>query len=281
MNQLPLVSVICLSHNHLQYIKKAIDSVMKQSYPNVELIIVDDGSSDGTKEWIKSFIENGNAQYIDISMPLGNCFAFNQGFRKSTGDYIIDLAADDILLPERILKGINTFFKSKDAGVTFCDVMNLDEKGNELGTHFKRNHRGILTEKVPVGDIYIDLIKRYFISPPGMMIKREVLEELGGYDESLSYEDFDFWIRSARNWDYAFTDEVLVKKRKVDGSLSEQQFIYKSKHQNTTLNVCQKIKELNRSQEENSALRKRCFYEIKQCIKLGNWGLIPDFIKLI
>ncbi|MEO9483761.1 MAG: glycosyltransferase [Ekhidna sp.] len=280
MNQLPLVSVVCLCHNHLSYLREAIRSVLTQSYPTVELIVVDDGSTDGSKEMIKAFIKNKNIQYIDIPSPIGNCAAFNLGFKKTKGDYIIDLAADDLLFPERILKGVNTFLNS-NAGVTFCDVLNVDENGVELGTHFKRSHAGELQEAVPEGDVYIDLIKRYFISPPGMMMKREVLEKLNGYDESLSYEDFDFWIRSSREWTYAFTDEVLVQKKRVSGSLSQQQFRFKSRHQQTTLKVCQKIKELNESNEENSALRMRCLYEIKQCFKQGNWKLILGFFRLI
>ena len=280
MNQLPLVTVVCLCHNHLAYLRQAIQSVLDQTYPNIELIVVDDGSTDGSKEMIQAFVKDKNVQFVDITTSVGNCTAFNNGFRISKGEYIIDLAADDMLMPERILKGVNTFLNS-DAGVTFCDVMNVDENGTELATHFKRDNRQILLEQVPEGDLYINLIRHYFISPPGMMIKREVLEELEGYDESLTYEDFDFWIRSSRNWKYAFTNEVLVQKRKVSGSLSEQQFRYKSKHQLTTLRVCQKIKELNRSNKEDSALRKRCIYEIKQCLKQGNIGLIPKFIGLL
>ncbi|MEP1032943.1 glycosyltransferase [Ekhidna sp.] len=280
MNQLPLVSVVCLCHNHLSHLRRSIQSVLSQSYPYVELIVVDDGSTDGSKEMIQAIIEDKNIQYIDIPSSIGNCTAFNLGFEKTKGAYIIDLAADDVLLPERIMKGINSFLNS-DAGVTFCDVMNLDENGVELGTHFKRNRNDVLIENVPEGDIYVELIERYFISPPGMMIKREVIEELSGYDESLSYEDFDFWIRSSRNWQYSFTDDVLVQKRKLSGSLSEQQFRYKSKHQKTTLKVCQKIKELNRSGEEKSALRRRCLYEMRQCIRQGNFRLIPEFLKLL
>lgn len=264
----------------MPYARQAIESVLTQSYPNVELIVVDDGSSDGSKEMIHMLKQEKKFQYVDIPSALGNCKAFNRGFTLSKGEYIIDLAADDLLLPERVLTGINTFLKS-DSGVTFCDVMNLDPNGVHLGTHFKRSINGDIAEEVPEGDVYQELIKRYFISPPGMMIRREVLEELGGYDESLSYEDFDFWIRSSRNWTYAFTDEVLVMKRKLKGSLSQQQFAYKSKHQHTTLRVCQKIKELNRSKAENSALRSRCLYEIRQCFRQGNWKLIPEFIKLL
>ena len=280
MNQLPLVSVICLCHNQLSYVRESIQSVLKQSYPNVELIVVDDGSSDGSKEMIGAFLKGSDITFIDIESPIGNCAAFNRGFLQSKGEYIIDLAADDVMMPERILKGINTFMKS-DAGVSFCDVQNIDQEGKVIGTHFKRNQHGKLLENIPEGDIYTDLIRRYFISPPSMMIKREVLEDLNGYDESLSYEDFDFWIRSSRNWEYAFTDEVLIKKRVVPGSLSDKQFRFKSKYQRTTLAVCQKIKELNRSKEEDSALSKRCLYEIKQCIKQGNLDLIPSFLKLL
>lgn len=280
MNQLPLVSIVCLCHNHLAYLRQAIQSVLDQSYPKIELIVVDDGSTDGSKDMIQAFIKGKDIQFIDIPTTIGNCAAFNKGFRISKGEYIIDLAADDILLPERVLKGINTFLNSS-AGVTFCDVMNVNENGLELTTHFKRDEKNELQEQVPEGDVYMDLIKYYFISPPGMMIKREVLEELEGYDETLLYEDFDFWIRSSRNWKYAFTNEVLVQKRKVSGSLSEQQFRYKSKHQKTTFRVCQKIKKLNRSSKENSALRKRCIYEIRQCLKQGNIDLIPKFIGLL
>ena len=280
MNQLPLVSVICLCHNHLSYLREAIESVFNQSYPEVELVVVDDGSTDGSKEMIRSLLKGKHVAFIDIPSPIGNCAAFNRGFAVTKGEYIIDLAADDILLPERVLKGINTFLNS-DAGVTFCDVINIDETGIELQSHYKRDAKDRLLESVPEGDIYINLIKKYFISPPSMMIGREVLEELNGYDESLSYEDFDFWIRSSRKWKYAFTDEVLVQKRIVSGSLSDQQFSRKSKHQATTLHVCEKIKELNRSKKETAALRHRCLYEIRQCVRQGNWRLIPDFLKLI
>ncbi|WP_425390621.1 glycosyltransferase [Ekhidna sp.] len=280
MNQLPLVSVVCLSHNHQPFIKEAIQSVLKQTYTNVELIIVDDGSTDGTKEEIENIIAERKIAFIDIPQAIGNCAAFNKGFKKSSGDYIIDLAGDDILMPERILRGINTFL-SRDAGVIFCDVLKIKPNGQIIDNHYKRDKKGHLIEKVPEGDLYIDLIKNYFISPPSMMIKREVLEDLGGYDESLSYEDFDFWIRSSRKWKYAFTDEVLVKKRIIKGSLSDLQFQFGTKHQESTLKVCQKIKELNETKEERSALRARCIYEIKQCVRQGNFSLIPSFIKLL
>lgn len=276
MNEWPLVSVVCLCHNQGAYVEEAIASVTNQRYPSVELIVVDDGSADNSKTIITKLSAKYAFHFINIQKSIGNCAAFNQGFKKSKGDYIIDLAADDILMANRISKGMDSF-KAGDYGVTFCNVLNIDKAGNELGLHFEANK----LQSVPQGDVYLNLIQKYFISPPSMMIKREVLEELNGYDETLSYEDFDFWIRSSRNWQYAYTDDVLVKKRKLPDSLSTRQFAFRSKHQLSTLRVCEKIKVLNRSRSEDVALRKRCFYEIRQCIRQANFQLIPAFLRLI
>ncbi|MEQ9404273.1 MAG: glycosyltransferase [Cyclobacteriaceae bacterium] len=279
MNQ-PLVSIICLSYNHSEFVAEAISSVLGQNYPNIELIVVDDGSSDDSRQVIEEYIKGTDSKFIVLEKNVGNCKAFNKGFRKSKGDFIIDLAADDVLLPDRVMEGISSFNKN-DIGVHFCNTVFIDINGNETGYHFEHNKDGKLMQEVPQGDVYIDLIERYFISPPTMMIRREVLEELDGYDETLLYEDFDFWIRSSRNWKYGYTDKVLVKKRILDNSHSKSQFQFRSSHQKSTLAVCQKIKALNRTVDENQALRRRCWYEIKQCIRQGNFSLIPYFMRLL
>ena len=105
----PKVSVICLCHNQANYVSAAMQSVLDQTYPNIELVVVDDGSDDRSKEIIQKFITNTSAQYIAIPDSIGNCKAFNRGLKIATGEYIIDLAADDVLLPTRVEKGINTF----------------------------------------------------------------------------------------------------------------------------------------------------------------------------
>lgn len=280
MNSQPLVSVICLCHNQGKYVADAIQSVWDQDYENVELIVIDDGSSDDSKEAIQKKLEGTKNQFIDLKENIGNCKAFNHGLKEAKGDFIIDLAADDMLYSNRISAGLKAFSK-KGVGVNFCDVMLTDEHGVNIRTHYKRNKNGDLIESIPFGNVYTVLISTYYISPPSMMIRKEVLNELGGYDEDLSYEDFDFWIRSSRNWHYSFTDQVLVKKRVVTNSLSSKQFNFRTKHQKSTLSVCQKIKKLNQSKEEDLALSKRSLYEIKLCLKQGNLALIPSFFKLI
>lgn len=269
----PLISIICLCHNHESYVHESISSVFDQKYKNIELIVVDDGSNDQSKRVIKETIENTDIQFIDIHETIGNCKAFNLGWKASKGEYIIDLSADDLLLPERVTLGLETFEKSQ-IGVEFCNVQNINAAGSSLGHHFT-------SDQVQEGDLYETLIQKYFICPPGMMIKREVFEYLDGYDETLSFEDFDFWIRSSRKYAYGYTDEILVKKRIISGSHSANQFKFWSTHQRSTLKVCQKIKVLNRSKTEKAALQRRCLYEIKQCMRQGNFHLIPSFLRLV
>ena len=276
----PLVSVICLCHNQADYVEKAIDSVLNQTYKNIELIVVDDASNDGSKEIIREKLSETEVSFIDLPENLGNCAAFNKGFFISKGEYIIDLAADDELYPQRIEKGLSAFKESK-VGVNFCDALLEYGDKRTSSSFYKRDDNGDLEQAVPQGEVYESLIKRHFISAPTMMIKRDVLEELGGYDSTLAYEDFDFWIRSSRNWNYSFLDEILVKKRILPKSHHASQFKFHSNHHQSTLKVCQKIKKLNKSISEKKALRQRCKYEIGLCIKQGNLRLIPGFLKLM
>ena len=269
-----LVSVICLCHNQAGFVREAIDSVLAQSHPNVELIVVDDGSTDKSKEVITAKLAGTAITFINLATNIGNCKAFNKGFLQSKGDYVIDLAGDDVLLPNRIEAGLKTF-EEKTYGVTFCNVHYIDEKGHQLNEHFKTG------EKIPEGDLYELLIRQHVISAPSMMIKRTVLEELGGYNEALTYEDFDFWIRSARNHHYGYTNQILLHQRRVEGSFSRQQFRYFHRHQKSTLEVCKTIKKLNTSDSERKALNQRLRYEIRNCLRYGNLHLIPAFLKLL
>ena len=101
---MPLVSVICLCYNHSKYVIESIESVLSQSYANIELIIVDDASTDDSQSVIRNFIVSlPQVNFIPLTNNIGNCSAFNIGWRASSGDYVIDLAADDwretLLLP--------------------------------------------------------------------------------------------------------------------------------------------------------------------------------------
>lgn len=278
----PLVSVICLCHNHAQYVEAAILSVVHQTYPRTELIVVDDCSTDGSGRIIKKLSKIHGFKAIFNEERLGNCKAFNRGFASSEGKYVIDLAADDYLMDERIAVGADVLeYLGDEYAVHFCDVALLLPDGTRKGTHYQRDASGKLIQEVPSGDIYLDLVARYTISAPAMLIRAAVLQELGGYDESLSYEDFDFWVRSARKYKYAFSDEILVAKRLLPGSLSSGQHRRKNPHAMSTARVCEKVYAMNQTAADHAALLTRIRYELRQALMCECWDAAAIHINLM
>jgi glycosyltransferase involved in cell wall biosynthesis len=251
---------------------------MDQDYENFELIVVDDGSSDNSVAVIDSFKKKfPEIVVVKLKKNMGICKAFNNAFKISRGEFLIDLAADDVLLPNRISRGVEVFQGLvEDYGVLFGDAEWIDEKGFHLNFHSDRFPHN----SVPSGAIYKDLVERYFICSPTMMFRRTVIDFMKGYDESLTYEDFDFWIRSSRRFKYEYDPQVLVKKRKVRNSLSHEQFKILNKHGESTYRVCVKIVELNRSVEERRATSSRLLYEIRQCVKTLNIPLAGRYFFL-
>lgn len=285
MESNPLVSVICLCYNHERFLEEALVSVFSQTYANIEVIIVDDASTDLSVAVIKEFLANNpelNAKTHFLPKNLGNCKAFNQGLALAHGKYVIDFATDDVLFPERIEKQVN-YFESLDEsfGVVFTEAAYINEKGQHWYYHFQDKFAHIYPNNIPTGDVYTMVLSTYFISAPTMLMKKEVLDNLGGYDENLAYEDFDFWVRSSRNYQYAFLDECLTKVRKSNRSLSSALYQPGDRQLYSTYLVCQKAVKLNKNSEEQQALVKRIKYELRQAVFSDNYLEAELFFNLL
>jgi glycosyltransferase involved in cell wall biosynthesis len=275
---LPRVTVICLCYNQARFVREAILSVLSQTYSEIQLLVVDDASTDNSVSVIKECVASyPQINFIPLSKNSGNCKAFNLALLEAEGEFVIDFAADDVLLPDRISRGVAALTSAGDLyGVNFTDAEWIAEDGRGLYRHSVRFPHKI----IPEGDVYKDLVERFFICSPTMMFRRKVIESLGGYDESLSYEDFDFWIRSSRNFYYCYTPEVLVKKRIVRNSMSQIQFRVFSPQLRSTLVVCEKIMALNKNRGEQKALAKRILYEMGVCLRLLNLPLAFTYWRL-
>ncbi len=280
----PLVSVVCLCYNHERFVIESIQSVLVQTYTNVELIVVDDGSTDGSKETIQSFLRPyTQIKFINLPQNMGMCKAFNHGLAHAKGEFVIDLAADDLLHPERIQKQTKAFEKlDASFGVVFSDAEIIDEEGKHLRYWYKRTHNGRMHEKVPSGNIYTELFKKSFICSPTMMTRKTVYDELRGYDETLNYEDFDFWVRSARQYKYHYLNEVLTRKREVKDSDSTKWYSRKrNPHLQSTLKVCEKALRQNEFDKENMALSVCVRYHLRQAVFTENYELVMGFARLL
>lgn len=280
----PLVSVICLCYNHQRFVGETLSSVWGQTYQHMEVIIVDDASQDESVKVIRQFLEKHPADFpvktLFLEQNVGNCRAFNQGWRLAGGKYIIDLATDDILLPGRIEKQV-AFFETlpEDYGVVFTESQYIDEEGRPLHYHYADQYRHI--SPVPSGDVYQDVLSRYFISSPTMMIRNQVLRQLEGYDERLAYEDFDFWVRSARHYRYAYLDECTTLVRKLSTSMSKQLYRKNDLQLHSTYLVCRKASQMNRNNLEKQALKSRVLYEARHATLSGNYREAALFLSLL
>ena len=261
----PLVSIICLCYNQAKFVEETLESVWNQTYQNIQLIVVDDCSTDGSNKKIASLLKDRNTTYLALTQNVGSTQAFNKGLELAQGKYVIDLAADDVLDKKRVARQVAYFESSNEqVGVLYSDAVYISQDSQKLTRHFS-NKRLYPHE----GDIYMELLDRYFIPTPTMIIRKNVFEELKGYDENLSYEDFDFWIRSSRNWLYAYQNEVLTYIRKSKNSFSTRAYAAKSRQVYDTYLVCEKIKDLNKSKAENEAIKRRLKYEIRLACLTG------------
>ncbi|HCW06060.1 MAG TPA: glycosyl transferase [Cytophagales bacterium] len=268
----PLVSVICLCYNHEQFVTEALESVLRQTYPNIQFIIVDDFSLDESRKYIEQFIKkNSHAIYLPLPKNVGNCAAFNQALRLAQGEFVIDFSTDDVMLPDRVEKQVN-FFSTLDQsyGVVFTDAEYIDSKGNKLRTHFDHLFRRKLIQKIPEGWIFRDVLRTYFICSPTMMFRKEVIDALKGYDENLVYEDFDFWVRSSRNFKYACLNEVTTRVRRTGNSMSSGWYEQGDQQLHSTYLICKKAVSLCIDEGDKKALLFRIRYEFKQAIFSGN-----------
>ena len=279
----PLVSVICLCYNHARFFREALDSVLNQTYKNLEIIVVDDFSTDNSRAIIEEYVARfPQIKYLPNEKNIGNCAAFNRGYRLSKGAYLIDFATDDVLLPNRIEEQVAAFEKLDESfGILFTDAEFIDDNGNHLYNFYKHDKNGKLLEKVPAGDVFAEVIARHFICSPTMIMRRTVFDKLNGYDETLAYEDFDLWIRSAPFFKYYFLDKVLTKRRIHAAQMSQQQYKPNDKQLFSTITVCRKAQKLLRTEKEKRALQKRVKHELIQAIFTKNLEASRQLYELL
>lgn len=288
MQDNPLVTIICLCYNHEKFVLESLKSVMNQSYPCIELIIVDDCSTDNSKTVITTWLEkNPNIPFITNQSNLGNTTSFNKALKIAQGDYVIDLAADDILLPNCVHLQVEKFKNSsyKNLGIVYGNLELITENGVFESYYFPVNNQKKTIEKRATGNILLSVLSGgNSICSVSSMVKKTAFDHLQGYDETLAYEDLDFWIRASRLYEFDYIDVPLVQKRTIPNSLGTD-FFKKTNLRSQNINhsthlILKKAIALNRTRAEDLAVQKRVHYEIMHCLKNQNYGLMFQNIQL-
>jgi len=202
----PLVSVIIPTYNRAELVAQAVESVLNQTYRKIEIIVVDDGSTDNTREVLRKY--QGEVKYI-YQQRSERSKARNEGFRHSKGDCIAFLDSDDVWLPTKIEKQVEVLNEQPDVGLVYTGVQFIDTNGGPCA--------GKLCWDEPVRKVlYEDLMTHNVItgSLSAIMVRRECLDRVGLFDETMNIcEDLDLYRRIARYYKFHKIDVRLVKIR--------------------------------------------------------------------
>lgn len=190
---LPLVSILVLSMNHEDYVAQCFESIIGQDYPNIEIIYLDNASSDMTFERSISILSRSGRPYKaeKRSKSFGISANFNFLMQQARGEYLAIVSADDWWTTDKIGKQVAHFQAHPQAGLVHTNYHIFDEPSGELREPSK---------KVFIGKVFNDLLKGNFVAAVSVMLKRDVLYEIGYFDEASPAEDWDMWLRVAQNY---------------------------------------------------------------------------------
>jgi glycosyltransferase involved in cell wall biosynthesis len=215
MNEQPLVSIVAVCYNHEQFVVETLDSIKGQTYPNIELLIMDDYSTDNSvaviKEWIKR--NDYNCTFIANDQNQGVCKNLNEALILIKGTYYQCLSCDDIILKDKIQEQVTLFTQLDDCyALVYSDAYLMDNNSELHFGNFIQRHKPQMLE-VPSGEVYDELIKSNYIPAMSVLIKTEFVNEIDGYDENLTYEDYDLWLRLSKTYKFYFSNIPNSKYR--------------------------------------------------------------------
>ena len=217
MQTQPLVSVVLPAHNASQTIIRALHSVATQTYPNLEIIVVDDASTDGTAALVSGWNE-APVRLERLTTQSGAAAARNHGLKLARGEYVAFLDADDEWLPEKTTMQVSVLNWDPTISFVTCESWLVGADGTIKGTVNSGRTR-------PVGaKAWKTLLRHPSVATPCVMVRRDQALALGGFDASLPIaEDQDFWIRLALAGSVAHLPQELVRVHDRPGSLSKRE----------------------------------------------------------
>ena len=195
MEKNPLVSIITPSYNQGAYIEETMKSVLGQNYSNMEYLVVDGSSSDGTLDIFRKY--ESKIRWLS-EKDEGQADAINKGIRMTKGDIIAWINSDDILLPGAISKVVNCFFNHPEAALIYGKSYFIDTGGKTIG-------------KYPTETLNLKRLAMFnFICQPSAFFRRQIFNDVGGLNTSLQYTmDYDLWIRIVHKSPVKYLPEFL------------------------------------------------------------------------
>lgn len=206
---IPKVSICIPTYNRKDYLRKTIESVFEQTYKDYEVIIVDDGSTDGTAEMIKSTDLPISYHWQENS---GEAVARNRMIKLAQGEFITFVDSDDLLMHDAVERMMNVMEAEGGEVIVYGPYQRIDRDGNIYGRYKRKQYSGYITKY---------LFKNIFVYSCGSLFPKKVLETEGGFDTSLPVcSDYDFWLRLSLEYRFVALAEPTFKRRRHTGNIS-------------------------------------------------------------
>ncbi|BCL37661.1 glycosyltransferase family 2 protein [Nostoc sp. MS1] len=218
-NILPLVSVIIPAYNAANFIERTLNSVINQTYTNIEVIVVDDGSQDGTSAIVQSMMQKDQRIQLLYQTNAGVAAARNLAIKQAQGEFIAPIDADDIWYPQNLAKQVQRFQESDSSvGLVYSWSVVIDSEDNPSGDFHISEYEG---------DVYIALLYKNFLgNASSTLVRRSCFDIVGLYDCEFKAkgcqgcEDWDLYLRIAEHYQVRIVKEFLVGYRQTTSSMS-------------------------------------------------------------
>jgi alpha-1,3-rhamnosyltransferase len=206
----PLVTVLVPAYNHENFIEEAIESIITQSYKNIELIITNDGSLDKTNEKILSMEDKCKNRFVNFKYinraNKGLLMTLKEMEALINGKYMTLCYSDDIYLQNRISKQVSTLEENENYALCYGKMVGIDENSKIVKGEYKSKYS-------KSGFVFDQLLERNFIPAPTVMMRTDIFKSVGGYDLGFYYDDYPLWLKIAYDHPIKYIDESLVYYR--------------------------------------------------------------------
>ncbi|MDX1634508.1 MAG: glycosyltransferase [Marinobacter sp.] len=206
-----MISVVTPTYNRADFLPEAVRSVLDQTFPDFELLIVDDGSTDNTREVLAPFLEDPRVHY-QYQANQGQSMARNHALSRARGRFICFLDSDNAWLPDKLEKQMAAFEQHPDVDVVYGDIITIDEGGRELSRENMRRYSG---------HIAAQMLRDNCVSMNTAMARRRCFDEMGGMSGTRRVaDDYDLWLRFSARYRFLYLPEFFAKYRVMADQIS-------------------------------------------------------------
>lgn len=212
----PLVSVVIPSYNHEQFVQDSIQSVIDQTYENIELIIIDDGSKDGSLEKIQKMVDICEQRFARFEFRhranIGLSATLNEALEWCEGKYFSPIASDDIMLKDKTATQVSFLEQNDDTAAVFGGVKLIDNNNMELNERVTEERSYSFKEII---------MHEHDLPAPTQMARLELIKKIGGYESNLFIEDWYMWLKLSQNGRIFYLSQIFTLYRQHDSNISK------------------------------------------------------------